>query len=241
MHHSSIDQYAKNSRFYSLDPRSKIIGIFVFVVIVSLIKDLHKLIISDLFIITVIAYSKIPIHHILKRYLVAFPFILFTFIAMFISKDYLFALKIFFRISCCVLALILLSSTTPFFDLLKGFQNLKVPNIFIILLLFTYRYFFVFIEELHRMKLARKARAFQGGMHLFDKKGMKTISYTIGMVLVRAYDRGVRIYDALLIKGFNGKIKTLRSLKFTPIDFIFCLIFISISFLLIFTDIRVIF
>jgi cobalt/nickel transport system permease protein len=135
-----------------------------------------------------------------------------------------------------VLALIILSSTTPFFDLLKGFQRLKVPKIFIILLMFTYRYFFVFIEELHRMKLARKSKGFHGGKHLFDKQGMKTISFTAGMVLVRAYQRGVRIYDSLMARGYTGEIKTLTELKFKNIDYSFCLIFVSISIILFYYD-----
>jgi cobalt/nickel transport system permease protein len=118
----------------------------------------------------------------------------------------------FIRISTCVLALILLSSTTPFFDLLKGFQRLKVPNIFIILIMFTYRYFFVFIEELYRMKLARKSKGFRGGK------------------------RGVRIYDALVTRGYRGEIKTLTPLKFKSLDYCFCSIFMVISILLIYYD-----
>ncbi|MCK5559708.1 MAG: hypothetical protein KAJ51_03910, partial [Thermoplasmata archaeon] len=140
-----------------------------------------------------------------------------------------------------VLALILLSSTTPFFNLLKGLQKLKVPEIFIILLMFTYRYFFVFIEELHRMKLARKSKGFRGGRHLLDKRGMKTISFTAGMVLIRAYQRGVRIYDALLIRGYDGTLRTLRPLKFKAWDFGFCTVFICISILLFYYDWMVIF
>jgi cobalt/nickel transport system permease protein len=71
------------------------------------------------------------------------------------------------------------------------------------------------------MKLARKSKGFYGGKHLFDKIGMKTISYTAGMILVRAYRRGVRIYDALLVRGFDGKVRTLTQLKITTLDSIF--------------------
>ena len=94
---------------------------------------------------------------------------------------------------------------------------------------------------MEHMRLARKARGFQGGKHLFDIQGMRTISYTIGMILIRAYNRGVRIYDALLLRGYDGKIITLKKLHFTALDFGFCFVLILLSILLIYFDIMVIF
>ena len=146
---------------------------------------------------------------------------------MLIYQNLLMFFTMFIRISTCVLALLLISCTTPFFDILKGLQSLKMPGIFVILLMFTYRYFFVFVEESHRMKLARKSKGFSGGKHLFDRDGMKTISYTAGMILIRAYKRGIHIYDALLSRGFNGRIKSLTQLKITILDIIFFMVFIT--------------
>jgi cobalt/nickel transport system permease protein len=106
--------------------------------------------------------------------------------------------------------------------------------------MFTYRYFFVFVEEMHRMKVARKARAFHGGRHLLDKHGMRTISFTAGMILVRAYQRGLTIYDALITRGYDGNIRTLKPLRFDILDFMFCSVFFSMSIMLMFYDILVI-
>jgi cobalt/nickel transport system permease protein len=113
---------------------------------------------------------------------------------------------------------------------------MKVPGIFIILLMFTYRYFFVFVEESHRMKLARKSKGFHGGKHLFDKIGMRTISFTAGMILIRAYRRGVRIYDALLVRGFDGKVRTLTQLKITFLDIILVITLIFAGSILLYHD-----
>lgn len=83
------------------------------------------------------------------------------------------------------------------------------------------------------MKMARKARGFKGGKHLFDRKGMHTISQTAGMVLVRAYQRGVRIYDALISRGYDGEIKTLTKMRFKGVDYAFCaILFIFSSYVL---------
>ena len=236
MRHSTVDQYAKKSSFYTLDPRAKTVAIIIFVVFVAILRDLVTLGLAFIFIVSITVISNVPLRHISKRYAIALPFIVFAALAMFISHDFISSVSMFLRISSCVLALILLSCTTPFFDLLKGLQSLKIPGIFIVLLMFTYRYFFVFIEEMQRMKSARKARGFSGGRHLLDKHGMRTISYTAGMILIRAYERGVRIYDALLLRGYDGNIKTLRPLRLAAIDVGFCFSLIMISVFLVYYD-----
>jgi cobalt/nickel transport system permease protein len=142
----------------------------------------------------------------------------------------------FLRISTCVLLLIILSSSTPFFDLLKASQRLKVPKLFLTLLMFLYRYLFVFTEEYQRMKMARKARGFKGGRHLLDRKAMHTISSTAGMLLVRAYNRGTNIYDALVSRGYDGEIKTLTKFRFRSLDYTFSANIILFSFFLLWMD-----
>lgn len=222
MKHSTVDYYAENSFFYALDPRAKIIGTIIFVVSVSLLQDLFTLLISLISIATLILISNIPMLHILKRYTLALPFIIFASISIYLFSTLESSLSMFIRISACVLALIFLSTTTPFFSLLKGLQSFHVPRIFIVLLLFTYKYLFIFEDELQRMKVARKARCFKGGRHLFDRFGMRTIAFTAGMIFVRAYERGDRIYDALRSRGYTGEIKTVRPLKFKCVDYTFC-------------------
>ncbi|UCE39378.1 MAG: cobalt ECF transporter T component CbiQ [Thermoplasmata archaeon] len=222
MRHGTIDQYASRSSFYSLDPRAKIVAIIFFIIIVALLTDLLPLIIAFLFALILLLVSNIPKKHLVKRYAIALPFVLFASLSLYFYKGELTAYAMFLRISTCVLLLILLSSTTSFFDLLKAAQHLKVPKLMITLMMFLYRYIFVMTEEYQRMKMARSARAFRGGRHLFDKKGMRTISSTAGMVLVRAYHRGVRIYDALRSRGYSGEIRTLTKMRFRAMDYAFC-------------------
>jgi cobalt/nickel transport system permease protein len=222
MRHGTIDQHAKRSNFYHLDPRAKVVAIIFFVVVVALLRDIWPLIISLLLVLSSLLLSNIPFRHLAKRYAIAFPFVFFASMSLYFYSGLMPSLAMFIRISTCVLLLILLSSSTPFFDLLKASQRLKIPKLMLTLLMFLYRYIFVLTEEYQRMKIARKARAFSGGRHLFDRKGMHAISSTAGMVLVRAYQRGVRIYDALLSRGYNGEIKTLTEMRFKGIDYAFC-------------------
>ncbi len=104
-------------------------------------------------------------------------------------------------------------ATTPFFDTLRALRWFKVPPLICNLVMFTYRFIFVLLDEMGRMRLARKSRGFTGGRSLLDKEAFKTISYTIGMVFVRSNVRAGKIYDALLSRGYSGEIKTLTMLK----------------------------
>ncbi|MEW5759764.1 MAG: cobalt ECF transporter T component CbiQ [Candidatus Thermoplasmatota archaeon] len=233
MKHYSIDQYAINSSFYALDPRAKIVSLLFFVLVIALIHELKALIIAFFSVFIMIAISRVPILHITKRYIIALPFIFFAFLSIYFYSGIYNAILIFLRISVCVLTLILLSTTTPFFDLLNALQKLKIPKLFIVMLMFTYRYFFVFVDELERMKIARKARCFSFGKSFFDKYSMKIISFTCGMVLVRAYDRGTRIYDALKSRGYDGNIKTIKNFCFKHYDYVFIAIIFFVSFFII--------
>jgi energy-coupling factor transporter transmembrane protein EcfT len=65
---------------------------------------------------------------------------------------------------------------------------------------------------------------------------MRTISYTAGMLLIRAYQRGVRIYDSLLVRGFDGKIRTLTPFKINGLDMGFGLVLIFMGITLFYFD-----
>jgi cobalt/nickel transport system permease protein len=82
----------------------------------------------------------------------------------------------------------------------------------------TQRYIQLLSEELARMILARKARGFTGGRSLLDWYGLRIISYTAGMVLVRSIGRGDRIYEGLKGKGFNGELMPWKKSHITVLD-----------------------
>ncbi len=240
MKHTTIDHFARESPFYRIDPRAKIVGFLFFVVCVALMQSLPYLVLAFIIIFMFGVGSAIPTVHFVTRYAVSFPFILFASLAALVGSGPYNAVSMFIRISSCVLALIILSATTDFLDLLKGLQRMRFPQIFLVLLLFMYRYIFLLREELYRMSMARKARGFRGGRHLFDRIGMRTISYTAGAVLVRASERGNRIYDSMLTRGYDGKVRTLNPLRFGAVAWVFVLLLSFLSIFLLLGDLGVV-
>ncbi len=99
-------------------------------------------------------------------------------------------------------ALTLLYITTPFPEIIKGLEILRVPRIFIILISFMYRYMYMFLKVAKDMEKARELRNF--GKNRWTQ--IKAYANIIGLLFIKAYERGERVYDAMLLRGFNGKL-----------------------------------
>jgi len=114
--------------------------------------------------------------------------------------------------------MILLSSTTRFDELLKGMQSLKCPKLIIMILSFMYRYTFILLDEILRMKRAKESRQIQKATNWFE---IKTIAQMIGSLFVRSYERGERVYYAMCSRGFKGDVITNTHFKLKRQDLIF--------------------
>ena len=101
-------------------------------------------------------------------------------------------------------AIAVLSAVTPFPRLLDGMRRLGVPPVLIATLHFMVRYVRVLGDELGRMLQARRARSFRrSGLDYGILTGL------IGVLFVRAMERGERVHSAMLSRGWDGTIRTL--------------------------------
>jgi cobalt ECF transporter T component CbiQ/cobalamin biosynthesis protein CbiM len=202
---TEVDRFALGSRLVGFDPRVKIICTVALVVALALLTELGAVVLVLGFILILMAISRVPIKHDFAILLVGLPFALFASLMMLFFSGPEGAVLMFLRILASILALVVLVTTTPFFMLLAGLRSLRVPKVLVNLLLFSYRFIFLLLDEMGRMHTARKARGFMGGKSLRDRSAFTTLSNTIGMAFVRASSRGSRIYDALLSRGYNGE------------------------------------
>ena len=249
MEHSHIDEYANlNSPLHRIDPRIKLVSTIVFVVVVVLLDNFVLLFAAFALVLFLTILSKVPLLHVFKRAEVVLPFIIFVAIVKLFTpgetvltlnlgfaqmritgEGIMFALLLLLRVMVAALALILLSSTTKFSDLLRGMSDLRVPKILVQMLSFTYRYLFLFVDEAERMVLARKAKNFNA-RHLLNFRAMRTIGYTAATIFLRSYDRADRIYDGMLSKGYDSRnIITLTKFSAKKSDgiFLFLIVFFS--------------
>jgi cobalt/nickel transport system permease protein len=85
---------------------------------------------------------------------------------------------------------------------------LRLPDKLCHLLLFTYRYIYVFEQEFRRLVQAMKIRGFRPRTNLHT---YRSYAYLAAMLLVRSFDRAERVFQAMLCRGFNGTFYSLRT------------------------------
>jgi cobalt/nickel transport system permease protein len=107
---------------------------------------------------------------------------------------------------------VLLAATTPFPDLVNGMRALRLPRVLVAIVSFMWRYIFVLVDEVMRLRRARAARsAVQPG-----RKSGGSLSWRArvaggmaGNLFIRSYARSERIYQAMAARGYQGELHVL--------------------------------
>lgn len=108
-----------------------------------------------------------------------------------------------------------LVATMPVGVLGHALIRLGIPAKLAHLLLFTYRYLHVLYEEYNRLRQAALVRGFQPRL---SRHTLQTYAYLVGMLLVRAFNRSQRVYEAMLCRGFKGRFYSLAHFSFSGRD-----------------------
>ena len=117
-----------------------------------------------------------------------------------------------------LMASFLLIATTPMDSLCAGLRKLHVPPILTTLLLLTYRYIGLMIEQVSIMTESYALRApNQTGIH-FSAWGS-----FLGQLLLRSQDRAQELYESMLLRGFSGEFYYARIPNARVKDYLFCL------------------
>lgn len=166
----------------------------------------------------VIAFTlaELPVKPILLRILLVSPFIIgigilnpffddqvYSLGGWEISRGWITFLSILLKSGLTVTAALLLIATTGMDRLAGALRMLKIPRIFVLQLLLTYRYISVLMEE-----VARTLRAYS--LRAPEQKGIQRSAWgsLAGQLILRTFDRAQRIYEAMCLRGFAGEYHT---------------------------------
>lgn len=182
--------------------------------------------------LSLVILGQLPVGLILRRVLLAVPFVLFIGIfnplldqvpimqigPYLISGGWISFISILLRFLLAVTGALILVATTGIDAIGMALLKLKIPHAFVIQLLFMYRYLYVLVEELIRTVRAHSLRSFQGNGIQYKVWGS-----LLGQLLLRTIDRAGRIYQAMLCRGFQGEIRLSGQKKITGTDVIYFL------------------
>ncbi|MEV7726844.1 cobalt ECF transporter T component CbiQ [Streptomyces sp. NPDC087917] len=205
-----------HSPVHELPPHCKLAATFAFVVVVVSTprEAMWAFGLYAVLIAAVAAAARIPAGFLLRRLLIEVPFVLFAVLMPFVAEgervDVLGmslsvsglwgAWNVLAKGTLGVAASVLLASTTELRALLLGLQRLKLPPLLVQIASFMIRYGDVITGELRRMSIARRSRG-------FEARGIRhwgVLAKTAGALFIRSYERGERVYLAMVSRGYAG-------------------------------------
>lgn len=121
-----------------------------------------------------------------------------------------------FKAILCLLMLNLLVLTTPITQLLSALTILKTPPLLVAIFNSMYRYVGLLMEEAETMRRAALSR------NLFNNAHWQRliIGNTIGLLFIRTYQRGERVYQSMLARGYQGRVAIAQCPRLTQRDWL---------------------
>ncbi len=219
---------------HRLDPRGKIVVAALFAIVVAVSQSYAATLAGLALALIWLALARLPLKQVVTRLLVVNSFIFFLWVVLPLTypgdvvahlgplaatkQGLIFAGLITLKSNAIIIALIALVATVPVVTLGQAMHNLRLPDKLCHLLLFTYRYLYVFEQEFHRLVQAMKIRGFQPRTNLHT---YRSYAYLAAMLLVRSYDRADRVFQAMLCRGFHGVFYSLRTFSWQRRDWVF--------------------
>ncbi|MEW6113644.1 MAG: cobalt ECF transporter T component CbiQ [Thermodesulfobacteriota bacterium] len=231
---SHVEEFALgDSIIHRLDPRAKIIAAAAFSTAVALNTSLAVTGAALTIPVLLVLAARMNLRAVLRRLLIvnSFVFLLWVFLPftypghvlwsagpMHIHKEgLLFAALITLKSNVIVLTLMALLGTSPVFHLVHALSHMGVPEKLVHIFFFCFRYVHVIHQEYHRLIDAMKIRAFRPRTNLHT---YRAYAYLVGMLLVRSFDRSLRIMEAMRCRGFNGKFYILHHYNMRQTDYL---------------------
>jgi cobalt/nickel transport system permease protein len=236
-HFHLIDHYLRvKSPIHNLDGRIKLLFTLASILCVSLLpaSSWAAYIFLYSLLLAIMIVSNIDFAYLLKRSALFLPFLMAAFpiifnengvviasftigeVAMNISYEGMLQfISLGVKSWLSVTAAVLLASTTNFNELLVAMRSLRLPQLLVSVLGLMWRYLQLMVEEVDRMTRARLSRS-----------GANTTTHTrvggqlawrarvtggmAGILFIRSLERSERIYQAMLARGYDGEIRTLK-------------------------------
>jgi len=240
----SLEELAEGTTvIHHIHPIAKMITtIFYLVVVISFNRyHISGLIPFFIYPVLMMALGEIPYKSVLSRLMVALPFAFFAGLSnSFLDRGTAFILlgipvswgllsfaSILIKTILSVMAVLILIATTPMDRLAHELIRMKVPKIFVMQIMLTYRYLGLLIMEAGNMMTAYHLRSSR-------QKGIRLehAGTFMGQLLLRSFERAEKVYTAMKCRGFNGEYQFAVSDKIRPGDYIYGILLCAVFLLM---------
>jgi cobalt/nickel transport system permease protein len=224
LHHVVLERWSRGqSPLHRRDARAKIAALLILLVLIATgHAALGWLGLAYFGLLTAgLLWARLPAGAALARSSLVLPFsLVFAGISL-LAGDAGRAAALLIKSYLSALAVLLLISTTPMPQLLRGLESLGVPRFLLMVTQFMYRYLFVISEEAQHMRAAATARgASVRGMAAHGAR-FRAAAGALAVLFARSYARAESIHQAMLARGFQGRFQPLARAQFRWADAVF--------------------
>jgi cobalt/nickel transport system permease protein len=226
----AIDEIAYNSSISKINPKSKIaFGVIPLILCICFNAYSVSTITMLIMAIMTIKSSKIKFRQYIYLLLIPFSFLILGTITIIFGRyaqteelligfslyNYKYGISILslktgglliFKALGSVSCMYFIALNTSMNDILSTLRSLKLPDILVSLMELIYRYIFVILEEVSKIRIAQDSRL---GYKDF-KTSIKSAGVLAGSLFLRTYLKCDRIYAALESRGYDGELKTIK-------------------------------
>ncbi len=230
------------SLLHRRDPKVKVIVAAAFITVAAISNSFTVVTLALTLAFLLLLIARLELGQIGKRLLAANAFTLFLWLTLPLTyggeeltrlgpitlstEGIRLATLISLKTNCIVLSLITLLGTSRIASLGHALEGLHLSRRLCFLLLFSYRYIFVIHQEYQKLNRAAGMRCFVPATTLHT---YRTYGYLFGMTLVRSWNRATRVHQAMLLRGFNGRLIPLEQQAVGRNDIIFLIIGLLIT------------
>ena len=223
------------SPVHRLDPRAKLLG-FVWITLVGVSTPASAWPVwlgCAAILVALGSLAGVPVGVVARRASVVLPLVLFVAVLLPFARDGGATLRVgplvlseagltmfaeaSAKATIGTLSAVLLGATTAFPDLLRALEALRVPRLLVLIAAFGYRYLWVLVDDLRRLRAALAARAYRPRHAL----RVAPLGRAASALFLRSYERGERVYLAMLARGYSGSVPSLRPLALARVDVAF--------------------
>jgi cobalt/nickel transport system permease protein len=158
-----------------------------------------------LLVVTAIA-THTPAFATLRRSAAVLPFAILFAAAVVPVRGWGFAAALVARAYLSAVAIALLTQSISAPRLFAALSRLGCPSALVLVLQFVYRYLFVLLATVRTMRRAALARGIE---HSARRRAFQAAAGLIAVLFVSAHARAARIYNAMLARGYRGRMPSL--------------------------------
>lgn len=216
----------------SLDPRVRVLAIFLLVIVVVLLHKITVLLALFAGGVVLALASGLTLRTLALR--VWFVVLAFTGVialpALFLTPGEPLstvssitrpglhtALMLIARVETAVTLTTILVLCTPWVKILKALRSLHVPREVVMMLAMAYRYVFLLAETATQMFESRESRRV-GVLHGAEQR--RVVAQTAGVLLSKSLDMSQNVFLAMQSRGYRGDVVALEEPRLRPNDYL---------------------